>query len=79
MFGMSLSKLLVLAAIVLAVWYGFKWIQRLNRGKEQRVAHKREADAEGTELIACEGCGAYTPRTIAQCPEGRDDCPMTGG
>ena len=43
MFGFSLQKLLVLAAIVLAVWYGFKWISRLQeaRDAETRVPRKR--------------------------------------
>lgn len=31
MFGFSFTKLLVLAAIVAAVWYGFKYVGRLER------------------------------------------------
>ena len=34
MFGFSLQKLLVLAAIVLAVWYGFKWVSRLQEARD---------------------------------------------
>ena len=38
MFGFSLQKLLVLAAIVAAVWYGFQWLSRLDR---QRKAERQ--------------------------------------
>ena len=43
MFGFSLQKLLVLAAIVLAVWYGFKWVSRLqeSRDAEARVPPRK--------------------------------------
>ena len=34
MFGFSLQKLLVLAAIVAAVWYGFQWLSRLDRQRK---------------------------------------------
>ena len=34
MFGFSLQKLLVLAAIVAAVWYGFKWVSRLQKQRD---------------------------------------------
>lgn len=36
MFGLSLSKLIVLVAVVAAVWYGFKYISRLQRVEEGR-------------------------------------------
>ena len=31
MFGLSLQKLIVLALIIAAVWYGFKWVGRAQR------------------------------------------------
>ncbi len=34
MLGFSLQKLLVLAAVVGAVWYGFKWIGRLQQARD---------------------------------------------
>ena len=36
MFGFSLSKLLVLAAIVLGVWYGYKLLGRMNAPQRKR-------------------------------------------
>lgn len=87
MFGFSLTKLLVLVAIVLGVWYGFKLIGRLDaarkqearlRGREQRRAPARGAaapgPAEAEEMVQCPACKAYVPASGASnC--GRPDCP----
>ena len=40
MFGFSLTKLLFTVAAVLAVWYGFKWVGRM---QVQRNASAKEA------------------------------------
>ena len=34
MFGFSIQKLLVLAAIIGAVWYGFKFLSRLDQARK---------------------------------------------
>ena len=34
MLGFSLQKLLVLATIVAAVWYGFRWVSRLQEARK---------------------------------------------
>ncbi len=89
MFGFSLQKLIVLFAVVAAVWYGFKFVSRL------QVA--RRADAEGRKgsgkvpkggkrdsgdpgrigaenMIQCPVCKAYvSDRGATNC--GRPDCP----
>jgi len=79
MLGFSLTKLIVLAAIVVAVWYGFKFVGRLEkRRKRQLAAEKRQAEAEmakdaGT-MVKCRVCGAYVAASGAMdC--GRSDCP----
>ncbi len=89
MFGCSLQKLLVLAAIVGAVWYGFKLVSRLQEarkleqtaraGKKKRAA-RRGADgakspAEGVEdMVQCPVCQIYVAAGAAgNC--GRPDCP----
>ena len=38
MFGFSIQQPLVLVAIIAAVWYGFKWIGRLDRAS--RLHHR---------------------------------------
>ncbi len=89
MFGFSLQKLLVLAAIVGAVWYGFKLLSRLHEarkleesaraGKQPRAARRgaggAPSPAEGAEdMVQCPVCGTYVAaRAAANC--GRPDCP----
>jgi uncharacterized protein len=81
----SLSKLVVLIAAVAAVWYGFKYVTRLQLERERkaeardRVERRREARARGTEpsaedMVQCPACKAYVPAKGARnC--GRPDCP----
>ena len=44
MFGFSLGKLLVLVAVVLAVWYGFKYLGRQSYLRESRAAARDRLD-----------------------------------
>ena len=84
MFGFSLSKLLVLVSIVAAVWYGFKFIGRLDKARQAKAAlkmagkdHGRAAAVESEEMERCAACGTYVAaRGAASC--GRDDCPYPG-
>ena len=89
MFGFSLQKLLVLAAIIAAVWYGFKFVGRLQdqrqadaklraRGAGRPRAGGRGADAaeppEVEEMVECPVCQAYVQaRGTSRCE--RADCP----
>ena len=89
MFGFSLQKLLVLAAIVAIVWYGFKYVGRLQqmrdasnvpRARKRRWpgrAQRTERPAEGPaaeDMVQCPVCDAYVPaRGATNC--GRADCP----
>ncbi len=70
MFGIpSIGKLLVLAAILGAVWYGFKMVGRMQQARDaerkQKVAdsNKASAPAKGGEdtldLVQCSACQAY--------------------
>ncbi len=89
MFGFSLQKLLVLAAVIALVWYGFKFVGRL---QDQRKADgglgaraprpKRRGGAPATEpraqdaedMVACPVCQAYVQaRGAMRCD--RSDCP----
>lgn len=87
MFGFSVQKLLVLAAIIALVWFGFRWVGRLQemRAAEQKAARrttaKRKPAAEdkraadpAEEMVQCPACQAYVPvRDATSC--GRADCP----
>lgn len=84
MFGFSLAKLLVLAAIIGAVWFGFKYYTRIEakraaerlkggRGSGKRRA-KRESVEEAETMVQCPVCKVYQPAgDTAACD--RANCP----
>ena len=90
MFGIpSLQKLLVLAAIIAAVWYGFKFVGRLQdaREAEQKLRAggtrqpkarwrraKQPAAPEAEDMVECPVCQAYVAaRGASRCE--RPGCP----
>lgn len=79
----SLSKLITLALIVLAVWYGFKWLQQVNAARAHRAARhaRRESGGAGAapvpteDMTKCSVCGIYIPaRGAPPCPLA--ECPL---
>ncbi len=89
MFGFSLQKLMVLVAVIAAVWYGFKFIGRLQDAREvepklragggrQPKARwrraKQPAAPEAEDMVECPVCQAYVPaRGASRCE--RPGCP----
>jgi len=76
MFGFSLPKLLVLAAIIAAVWYGFKWVGRYNQvqqAKAKERVRQNAADA-AADMNPCPQCGVYVPAGEAKTCH-HDGCP----
>ncbi len=68
MFGLpSIGKILVIAAILAAVWFGFRLIGRLDRERKQALKEAGEAKAtKGAEtrksvrdLTECGSCHAF--------------------
>ena len=76
MFGFSLTKLLVLAALIAAVWYGFRWVQRLQQVQQAAEKDKveRGADPSSEDLVACSRCGVFVPARGGRSCD-RADCP----
>ncbi len=69
MFGFSIGKLLVLALIIAAVWYGFKLIGRRNNPPQE----SRPRDENVQDMDKCPDCGSFVPAVGARnC--GRADC-----
>jgi uncharacterized protein len=82
-----LGKLIVLAGILVAVWYGARWIARVDAARKRWEAAKQAqaSDESGqeqngsrvidaTETERCRVCHAYVAAGAAQgC--GRADCP----
>ncbi|MEE8507181.1 MAG: hypothetical protein V3S40_13295 [Kiloniellales bacterium] len=83
MFGFSLQKLIVLVVVVAAVWYGFKFITRLQdarrtdaelRDSAARRPTAAKGPAEAEDMVQCPVCQAYIQaRGATDC--GRADCP----
>ena len=81
MFGAGPQKLIVLIAILVAVWYGFRYIGRL---AAERRALERAAGTRGRmrprgsrrveDMVKCALCGDYVPATgVGSCD--RANCP----
>ena len=74
MFGFSLAKLLVLAAIIAAVWYGFKLIGRRNQSSTVAGTKPDDGRISAEDTVECPRCGTYlVPSGATSC--GRADCP----
>lgn len=79
MFGFSFNKLLLTTVIILAIWYGFKWVGRLDRARKNRALKDKGGEPESRtvqaeSLVKCAACGTYvSPGGVASC--GREDCP----
>lgn len=79
----SLTKIIVLVALVLAIWYGFKLIGHLDRMRKQEAKlHGRSAARAGRgtqpaaaveDMVKCRVCGAYVAKRGAA-PCERSDC-----
>ena len=71
-----MPKLLVLAVIIAAVWYGFKMWGRGGRirAEDSEPDGRIEAGSEPEDMSRCDVCGTFVPEGSARhC--GRDGCP----
>ena len=83
MFGLSFTKLLLLAILVLIVWYGFRYAARIEAVKQavraqalrRRSSGDRRAPNRPVEdLVKCQRCGAFVAaQGAANC--GKPQCP----
>lgn len=82
MFGFSLTKLVVLALLVFAVWKGFQYLQRRQEVQARKHNEKvREArrETQGSadpveDMVRCKVCDSFVAsRGARSC--GRTDCP----
>ncbi len=77
-----LWKVLLTVAVVIAVWFGFRYAERLGAQRErERVGRRRQRRAERDrsppeveDLVECSVCGAFVGRDTVPC--GRSDCPF---
>lgn len=84
---LSFPKLVVLVAVIAVIWFGFRWLERIERAR-RRAAERAQArlgrsrpgpigGGETQEMKACPVCGTYVAATAGAC--GRANCPFPGG
>jgi uncharacterized protein len=85
-FGISFWKVLLLVAVIAAVWFGYRWFQRWEKERRTEAA-RREAQLSGPQgstakartstedMTACRVCGVYVAAGAARSC-GRADCPF---
>jgi uncharacterized protein len=85
MFGLGFTKLLVLAILILIVWYGFKYTARIEAVKQSLRAEAlrrrqggggdvRPAARPVEDLVKCQRCGSFVAaQGAANC--GKPQCP----
>ncbi len=91
MFGFSIQKILFTVAAIAIIWWGFKWLGRVQAQKKELAREKaRRMKREGTrgssakgaepaveEMIECPECGVFVAASGARhC--GKADCPYPG-
>jgi uncharacterized protein len=84
MFGLSFTKLMLLAILILIVWYGFKYASRVEAVRQALLSEAlRHRQAGGTkrpaarpveDLVKCARCGSFvSAQGAANC--GKPQCP----
>jgi hypothetical protein len=82
MFGLSLPKLILLVLIIVIVWYGYRYMQRIEAVRRtfraellrRQQAARPSPPVAAEDLVKCATCGAYVAaRGAGAC--GRPDCP----
>jgi len=75
MFGFGFGKLIILAIVVAAIWYGFKFVGRLDQQRKRKATSAGKKPSESIdEMEKCRVCGTYVVAGRAtNC--GREGCP----
>jgi hypothetical protein len=82
MFGFpSLSKILILVAIISAIWFGFRLLSQLDRQRREvaRKEKKRTRTQQATprqvdDMVKCDVCSTFIARGSGDC--GKPGCPF---
>jgi hypothetical protein len=82
MFGMpSLSKILILVAIISAIWFGFRLLSQLDRQRrdvarkeKERARAQRPTPRQVDDMVKCDVCGTFIARGSTGC--GKPGCPF---
>jgi hypothetical protein len=69
----GLPKLVLLILVIVAAWYGYRWLNAPARELPRQRARAPHPAVQAQDLVPCEICGAYVAATAPGC--GRPDCP----
>jgi threonine/homoserine/homoserine lactone efflux protein len=64
MFGLSFTKLLVLAAVAAIVWYGFKAVRRRDERRAEAARPPKNVQPATELMVKCPVCGTYNPTGV---------------
>ena len=68
----AVPKLVLLLFVIVAVWYGYRWLNGPARDLPRR-SPPRPGAIQAEDLTVCGVCGAYVAVSAPGC--GRPDCP----
>jgi len=81
MFGFNPTKLLVLIAIISAIWFGFRLLGQIERSRRDAERREKEqarmrpkAPRQVADMVKCSVCGAFTAAGSKSC--GKPGCPF---
>ena len=80
MLGLSISKIIFTILIIGAVWYGFRWMNRMGQSGAQKAKERlRRASGQSPapveDMKPCVVCGDFVIHDLASnC--GRENCPF---
>ena len=82
MFGLpSLSKLLVLIAIISAIWFGFRLLGQIDRNRREAARREKQEGRvppkqprQVADMVKCKVCGTFTTSGSKSC--GKPGCPF---
>ena len=75
----SLSKLALVIAVILVLWYALRWLNRvpshlMRRRPAPSTSPQGPAQVAIEDLVACHACGTYIAPSARSC--GRPGCPQ---
>jgi len=81
MLGIGLSKLLILVAIISAIWFGFRLLGQIERNRReaaQRDKHRGRVPPQQSrpvaDMVKCRVCGTFIAAGSKAC--GKAGCPF---
>ena len=76
---MSLSKIILLALVIGAVWFGWRWVNRVQEiGRARAAARRQDGPNQSGRRDAASGASTRDAGTYAMEAEDMEKCPECG-